>query len=267
MDAEGPPAGGVGETAVLLERAGADAADREHDPLLRLLGPAAGPVRQGERGVRFCRQARRPAAKARRGAGASAGKHRRLFLRFAGQAGAGPGAVPGAQAGRGELLWALPPHDVPHRAAGLAGAGGVREGDRPQRGLLRRCQTMHYGLVGLQAASSWRRRSCFGQRAEAWPRWQRLCWTLCRTISGCSLWSSIPLWPLLEGGGLGRLRAAPGLSGPHPARRPGLCRPAGPARPRAGAAPDRPRPGAGRLVAGRCTSKRSLPPSTSPKAR
>lgn len=119
------PAGGVGESR---RAAGAGPGRRrragKHDPLLRLFGPAAGPVRQGERGVRFCRQARRPAAKARRGAGASAGKHRRLFLRFAGQAGAGPGAVPGAQAGRGELLWALPPHDVPHRAAGLAGAGG-----------------------------------------------------------------------------------------------------------------------------------------------
>ena len=164
----------------------------KHDPLLRFFGPAAGPVRQGERGVRFCRQARRPAAKARRGAGASAGKHRRLFLRFAGQAGAGPGAVPGAQAGRGELLWALPPHDVPHRAAGLAGAGGVREGDCPQRGPAAPVR----GHALRSGGPAGRRRSCASASGPTpGPRWQRLCWTLCRTISGCSLWSSIPLWP------------------------------------------------------------------------
>ncbi len=44
--------------------------------------------------------------------------------------------------------------------------------------------------------------------------------------------------------------------GPHPARRPGLCRPAGPARPPAPELPltDRDRELA-RLVAGRCTNK------------
>lgn len=136
MDAEAAYLQGAWEkAAVLLERARADAAGQENMTLCcDFLALRLALCGKGKEGVRFCRQARRPAAKARRGAGASAGKHRRLFLRFAGKAGAGPGAVPGAQAGRGELLWALPPHDVPHRAAGLAGAGGVREGDRPQRG-------------------------------------------------------------------------------------------------------------------------------------
>lgn len=235
------PAGGVGESR---RAAGAGPGRRrragKHDPLLRLFGPAAGPVRQGERGVRFCRQARRPAAKARRGAGASAGEHRRLFLCLAGQAGAGPGAVPGAQAGRGELLWALPPHDVPHRAAGLAGAGGVREGDRPQRGpaapvrghALRSGGAAGPHPAGGGAAALWpagrgpgRAGSGFAGRCAG-----RFLGALCGAVSRSG--------PPAGRGGLGRVRAASGaLRGPHPARRPGLCRPAGPARPRAGAAP------------------------------
>ncbi len=168
MDAEAAYLQGAWEkAAVLLERARADAAGQENMTLCCDFWPCGWPCAARGKRVRFCRQARRPAAKARRGAGASAGKHRRLFLRFAGQAGAGPGAVPGAQAGRGELLWALPPHDVPHRAAGLAGAGGVREGDRPQRGPAAPVRG-HARLVGLQAriqlAAAQLR---LGQRAEA----------------------------------------------------------------------------------------------------
>ena len=213
----------------------------EHDPLLRLFGPAAGPVRQGERGYDFAAKRAALLQKARRGAGASAGKHRRLFLRFAGQAGAGPGAVPGAQAGRGELLWALPPHDVPHRAAGLAGAGEYVKVIAHSEGLLRRCEAMHYGLVGLQAriqlaAAQLRFRPAGRGPGRAGSGFAGRCagrflGALCGAVSRSG--------PPAGRGGLGRVRAASGaLRGPHPARRPGLCRPAGlPARPRAGAAP------------------------------
>lgn len=250
MDAEAAYLQGAWEkAAVLLERARADAAGQENMTLCcDFLALRLALCGKGKEGVRFCRQARRPAAKARRGAGASAGKHRRLFLRFAGQAGAGPGAVPGAQAGRGELLWALPPHDVPHRAAGLAGAGGVREGDRPQRGPaapVRGHALRSGGPAGPHPAGGGaaalrpagrgpgRAGSGFAGRCAG-----RFLGALCGAVSRSG--------PPAGRGGLGRVRATSGaLRGPHPARRPGLCRPAGPARPRAGAAPDRPRPGAG----------------------
>ena len=250
MDAEAAYLQGAWEkAAVLLERARADAAGQENMTLCcDFLALRLALCGKGKEGVRFCRQARRPAAKARRGAGASAGKHRRLFLRFAGQAGAGPGAVPGAQAGRGELLWALPPHDVPHRAAGLAGAGGVREGDRPQRGPaapVRGHALRSGGPAGPHPAGGGaaalrpagrgpgRAGSGFAGRCAG-----RFLGALCGAVSRSG--------PPAGRGGLGRVRATSGaLRGPHPARRPGLCRPAGSARPRAGAAPDRPRPGAG----------------------
>ena len=250
MDAEAAYLQGAWEkAAVLLERARADAAGQENMTLCcDFLALRLALCGKGKEGVRFCRQARRPAAKARRGAGASAGKHRRLFLRFAGQAGAGPGAVPGAQAGRGELLWALPPHDVPHRAAGLAGAGGVREGDRPQRGpaapvrghALRSGGPAGPHPAGGGAAALWpagrgpgRAGSGFAGRCAG-----RFLGALCGAVSRFG--------PPAGRRGLGRVRAASGaFRGPHPARRPGLCRPAGPTGPRAGAAPDRPRPGAG----------------------
>ena len=249
MDAEAAYLQGAWEkAAVLLERARADAAGQENMTLCcDFLALRLALCGKGKEGYDFAAK-RRPAAKARRGAGASAGKHRRLFLRFAGQAGAGPGAVPGAQAGRGELLWALPPHDVPHRAAGLAGAGGVREGDRPQRGpaapvrghALRSGGPAGPHPAGGGAAALWpagrgpgRAGSGFAGRCAG-----RFLGALCGAVSRSD--------PPAGRGGLGRLRAASGaLRGPHPARRPGLCRPAGPARPRAGAAPDRPRPGAG----------------------
>ena len=249
MDAEAAYLQGAWEkAAVRLERARADAAGQENMTLCcDFLALRLALCGKGKEGYDFAAK-RRPAAKARRGAGASAGKHRRLFLRFAGQAGAGPGAVPGAQAGRGELLWALPPHDVPHRAAGLAGAGGVREGDRPQRGpaapvrghALRSGGPAGPHPAGGGAAALWpagrgpgRAGSGFAGRCAG-----RFLGALCGAVSRSD--------PPAGRGGLGRLRAASGaLRGPHPARRPGLCRPAGPARPRAGAAPDRPRPGAG----------------------
>ena len=249
MDAEAAYLQGAWEkAAVLLERARADAAGQENMTLCcDFLALRLALCGKGKEGYDFAAK-RRPAAKARRGAGASAGKHRRLFLRFAGQAGAGPGAVPGAQAGRGELLWALPPHDVPHRAAGLAGAGGVREGDRPQRGPaapVRGHALRAGGPAGPHPAGGGaaalrpagrgpgRAGSGFAGRCAG-----RFLGALCGAVSRSD--------PPAGRGGLGRLRAASGaLRGPHPARRPGLCRPAGPARPRAGAAPDRPRPGAG----------------------
>ena len=249
MDAEAAYLQGAWEkAAVLLERARADAAGQENMTLCcDFLALRLALCGKGKEGYDFAAK-RRPAAKARRGAGASAGEHRRLFLRFAGQAGAGPGAVPGAQAGRGELLWALPPHDVPHRAAGLAGAGGVREGDCPQRGpaapvrghALRSGGPADPHPAGGGAAAlrpagrgPGRAGSGFAGRCAG-----RFLGALCGAVSRSD--------PPAGRGGLGRVRAASGaLRGPHPARRPGLCRPAGPARPRAGAAPDRPRPGAG----------------------
>lgn len=115
-------------------------------------------------------------------------------------------------------------------------------------GLLRRCEAMHYGLVGLQAriqlAAAQLR---FGQRAEARAA---LAAALLDAVQDDFWVLFVEQYPALAPpagrGGLGRVRAASGaFRGPHPARRPGLCRPAGPAGPRAGAAPDRPRPGAG----------------------
>lgn len=51
-------------------------------------------------------------------------------------------------------------------------------------------------LPGEQVVRLGRRRSCASASGpRPGLRWQRLCWTLCRTISGCSLWSSIPPWP------------------------------------------------------------------------
>lgn len=134
-------------------------------------------------------------------------------------------------------------------------------------GLLRRCEAMHYGLVGLQARTSWRRAQLrFGQRPRPGPRWQRLCWTLCRTISGCSLWSSIPLWPPCwkERTGPPASRAW-GPSWPL-RRRPGFaCRPGLPAPRRS--CPDRPRRELAVWWPGGAPTRRSPPPSTSPKAR
>ena len=143
---------------------------------------------------------------------------------------------------------ALPPHDVPHRAAGLAGAGRVREGDRPQRGpaVPVRGHALRSGgpagphpagggAAALRSAGRGpgRAGSGFAGRCAG-----RFLGALCGAVSRSG--------PPAGRGGLGRLRAASGaFRSPHPARRPGLCRPAGPARPRAGAAPDRPRPGAG----------------------
>ena len=115
-------------------------------------------------------------------------------------------------------------------------------------GLLRRCEAMHYGLVGLQARIQLAAAQLhFGQRAEARAA---LAAALLDAVQDDFWVLFVEQYPALAPpagrGGLGRVRAAPGaLRGPHPARRPGLCRPAGPARPRAGAAPDRPRPGAG----------------------
>ncbi len=127
-------------------------------------------------------------------------------------------------------------------------------------GLLRRCEAMHYGLVGLQA-----RIQLAAAQLRFWPAGRgpgragsgfagrcagRFLGALCGAVSH--------FWPPAGRGGLGRVRAASGaFCGPHPARRPGLCRPAGPARP--GPAPelpltDRDRELA-RLVAGRCTNK------------
>ena len=126
--------------------------------------------------------------------------------------------------------------------------GGVREGDRPQRGpaapvrghALRSGGPAGPHPAGGGAAALWpagrgpgRAGSGFAGRCAG-----RFLGALCGAVSRSG--------PPAGRGGLGRLRAASGaLRGPHPARRPGLCRPAGPARPRAGAAPDRPRPGAG----------------------
>lgn len=260
MDAEAAYLQGAWEkAAVLLERARADAAGQENMTLCcDFLALRLALCGKGKEGVRFCRQARRPAAKARRGAGASAGEHRRLFLRFAGQAGAGPGAVPGAQAGRGELLWALPPHDVPHRAAGLAGAGGVREGDRPQRGpaapvrghALRSGGPAGPHPAGGGAAALWpagrrpgRAGSGFAGRCAG-----RFLGALCGAVSRSG--------PPAGRGGLGRLRAASGAlrgrilpAGRAFAARLGLPAPA-PELPLT----DRDRELA-RLVAGRCTNK------------
>ncbi len=125
-------------------------------------------------------------------------------------------------------------------------------------GLLRRCEAMHYGLVGLQAriqlAAAQLHSSASGPRpGRAGSGFAGRCagrflGALCGAVSRSG--------PPAGRGGLGRMRAASGaLRGPHPARRPGLCRPAGPARP----APelpltDRDRELA-RLVAGRCTNK------------
>ena len=129
----------------------------------------------------------------------------------------------------------------PHPAAGLAGAGGVREGNRPRRGAsaapVRGHALRSGGPAGPHPAG--------GSAAAARPAGRDrshagggLCWTLCRTISGCSLWSSIPLWPPAgrEDWAMCGKPASGALRGPHPATRPGLCRPAGPAAPRAGAA-------------------------------
>ena len=252
MDAEAAYLQGAWEkAAVLLERARADAAGQENMTLCcDFLALRLALCGKGKEEYDFAAKRAALLQKARRGAGASAGKHRRLFLRFAGQAGAGPGAVPGAQAGRGELLWALPPHDVPHRAAGLAGAGGVREGDRPQRGPaapVRGHALRSGGPAGPHPAGGGaaalrpagrgpgRAGSGFAGRFAG-----RFLGALCGAVSHSG--------PPAGRGRLGRVRAASGaFCGPHPARRPGLCRPAGPARPRprAGAAPDRPRPGAG----------------------
>lgn len=126
--------------------------------------------------------------------------------------------------------------------------GGVREGDRPQRGPaapVRGHALRSGGPAGPHPAGGGaaalrpagrrpgRAGSGFAGRCAG-----RFLGALCRAVSRSG--------PPAGRGGLGRERAAPGaFRGPHPARRPGLCRPAGPARPRAGAAPDRPRPGAG----------------------
>ena len=106
-------------------------------------------------------------------------------------------------------------------------------------GLLRRCEAMHYGLVGLQAriqlAAAQLR---FGQRAEARAA---LAAALLDAVQDDFWVLFVEQYPALAPpagrGGLGRLRAASGaLRGPHPARRPGLCRPAGGGlRPQAGA--------------------------------
>lgn len=252
MDAEAAYLQGAWEkAAVLLERARVDATGQENMTLCcDFLALRLALCGKGKEGYDFAAKRAALLQKARWGAGASAGKHRRLFLCPAGQAGAGPGAVPGAQAGRGELLWALPPHDVPHRAADLVGAGRVREGDRPQRGPaapVRGHALRLGGAAGPHPAgggaaplrpagrSPGRAGSGFAGRCAG-----RFLGALCGAVSRPG--------PPAGRGGLGRVRAASGaLRGPHPARRPGLCRPAGPARPRprAGAAPDRPRPGAG----------------------
>ncbi len=127
-------------------------------------------------------------------------------------------------------------------------------------GLLRRCEAMHYGLVGLQAriqlAAAQLR---FGQRAEARAALAarfagrcagRFLGALCGAVSR--------FWPPCWKGRTGAVRAAPGaFRGPHPARRPGLCRPAHGSADRPAPLPpltDRDRELA-RLVAGRCTNK------------
>ena len=126
--------------------------------------------------------------------------------------------------------------------------GGVREGDRPQRGpaapvrghalRLGGAAGPHPAGGGAAALRPAGRRPGRAGSGFAGRCAGRFLGALCGAVSRSG--------PPAGRGGLGRLRAASGaLRGPHPARRPGLCRPAGPARPRAGAAPDRPRPGAG----------------------
>ena len=126
--------------------------------------------------------------------------------------------------------------------------GGVREGDRPQRGPaapVRGHALRSGGPAGPHPAGGGaaalrpagrgpgRAGSGFAGRCAG-----RFLGALCGAVSRSG--------PPAGRGGLGRVRTASGaFRSPHPARRPGLCRPAGPARPRAGAAPDRPRPGAG----------------------
>lgn len=137
-------------------------------------------------------------------------------------------------------------------------------------GLLRRCEAMHYGLVGLQAriqlAAAQLR---FGQRPTPGAALAAALLDAVQDDFWVLFVEQYPaLAPLLEEedwavceprlGPFVALHLPPG--GPLP---PGWACP-----PRAGAAPDRPRPGAG-PSGGRAgaPTRRSLPPSTSPRAR
>ncbi len=82
---------------MLLERARADAAGQENMTLCcDFLALRLALCGKGKEGYDFAAKRAALLQKARRGAGASAGEHRRLFLRFAGQAGAGPRSCSGS---------------------------------------------------------------------------------------------------------------------------------------------------------------------------
>ncbi len=218
--------------------------------------PCGWPVRQGERGVRFCRQARHPCCKSTTECRCICWKASPPISTLCRAGRSRPRAVREHKLGEVSFFGPCRPMmSLIEQQVWLA--RGVREGDRPQRGACcagaRPCTTVG-GAAGPHPAG--------GGAAALRPAGRRPG----RAGSGFAgraagrflgaLLEQYPAPPLLEeeDWAVCEPRLGPFVAS-HPARRPGLCRPGWACPPPRRRPPDRPRPELACLVAGRCTNK------------